>query len=319
MTLLHMLAFLAAIIPVHGTVLGPGANGTLIIRNDPVTKMVPARTRAYRVTPKLHVTPGVGIDGFLDRSVTPWRWYDAAIAAKFTPGLPEPDRVIPFDYGSHMPHTILIDQLGRPVDLASSFPGKVELISFVFTRCPDKDECPTVSNKFKYLQDHLDPNKFHLAIISLDPVYDSPAVLRAYGKQFGADPQRWSLLTGQPQQIQNLLNRFGISSMRVSDANFIHNDRVFLVNQEGAVADIVDTVGFAPDSMISEAKHTAGLVSSPLGRLELSLVASVVALCGGSQYSGVVLMETILFFVIAIASFAVLAWVARKMWVPPSP
>lgn len=315
MGFIHTLALLASIvIPVHGTALGTAADGTVIIRNDAVTGIVPVQTRAYRVKPRLALASGVGVDGFLDRSTTPWTWYDAKIAAKFTPGLPETGKVEPIDFGSHVPRTKLVDQRGQLVDLATSFPGKVELISFVFTRCPDKDECPTVSAKFAYLQQHLDPSKFHLVLITLDPVYDSSYVLASYGKQFGTNPQDWSLLTGQPQQIQHLLNRFGISSMRVSDANFIHNDKVFLVNQKGNVSDVVDTVGFAPNSMVAEAQHTAGLVSSPLGRLELSLIASVVALCGGSQYAGIVLLETILFLIIAACSFVALAWVARQLW-----
>ncbi|MGZ3529426.1 MAG: SCO family protein [Vulcanimicrobiaceae bacterium] len=311
----HAIALLASIvIPIHGTALGTAGNGTVVIRNDSVTGIVPAQTRAYRVKPKLNLASGVGVDGFLDRSTTPWTWYDAKVAAKFTPGLPEAGKVEPIDFGSRIPQTQLVNQRGQLVDLATSFPGKVQLISFVFTRCPDKDECPAVSAKFAYLQQHLDPHKFHLVLVTLDPVYDSPVVLARYGAQFGANPDAWSLLTGQPQQIQHLLNRFGISSMRVSDANFIHNDKVFLVNQKGNVSDVVDTVGFAPDSMAAEAKHTAGLVSSPLGRLELSLIASVVALCGGSQYAGIVLLETVLFLIIAAFSFVALAWVARQLW-----
>ncbi|MGH8163969.1 MAG: SCO family protein [Rhodanobacteraceae bacterium] len=314
MNLLHTVALLAAIVPIHGTVLGTAANGSVIIRNDPVTGMVPALTRPYRVEPHLALRPGTGVDGFLDRSTHPWRWYDAAIAAPFAPGLPDPGRVSAIDYGSRVPSTKLVDQNGRLVDLASSFPGKVQLISFIFTRCPDKDECPLVTSKFGYVSRHLDPRRFHLVLVSLDPVYDSPAVLKAYAKGFSADRRAWSLVTGQPAQIAHLLDRFGISSMRVSDANFIHNDKVFLVDQKGAVADVVDTVGWSPDAMIAQARHTAGLVSSPLGRLELAMVASVVALCGGSQFAGVVLLETILFLIIATASFVTLSWVARKFW-----
>ncbi|MBV9270427.1 MAG: hypothetical protein JO165_04990, partial [Candidatus Eremiobacteraeota bacterium] len=104
------------------------------------------------------------------------------------------------------------------------------------------------------------------------------------------------------------------SSLRVSDDNFLHSDKVFLADQTGRVADVVQTVTFSPDSLIAEARHIAGMRSSPLGRLELALVASVVALCGGSQYAGVVLLETVLFVVIAALAFVLLGWVARQLW-----
>lgn len=314
--MLHVLLSLVALlaVPVHGVALGPGPNHTTIVRTDAVTGMVAAQTRAFRISPQLQLPPGTGVDAFLDRSKEPWRLYDAAIAAKFVPGLPQSGTSFPFDLGSTLPHTKLVDQDGKLVDLASDFRGKVLLISFVFTRCPDKDECPLVTSKFAAMQRSLDARHFHLFEITLDPVYDSPAVLRAYAQQYGADAAKFSIVTGQPHDIQQLLDRFGISSLRVSDANFIHNDKVFIVGQNGKIAQIVQTVGFSPDGMVAQVRHLAGMASNPFGRMQLALVASVIALCGGSQLAGVVALETVLFLVIAAASFATLAWVARKIF-----
>jgi protein SCO1 len=303
----------AQVIPVHGVALAEGPHGTTVVRLDAVTNMVRGQTRAVRIDPALALPPGTGVDAFLDRSKEPWRLYDATVAGPFIPGLPDKGKVISIDLGSTLPHTKLVDQNGRLVDLATDFRGKVVLLSFVFTRCPDKDECPTVSAKFAALQKLLDPQRFHLIEMSLDPVYDSPAVLQAYGRQFGAGPG-WSILTGQPHEITHLLNSFGISSLRVSDENFVHNDKVFLTAPDGKVADIVQTLGFSPDGLAAQAKHLHGMTSSTLGRLQLALVADVAALCGGSEFAGVVLLETLLFIFIAIVSFTTLAWVARKIW-----
>lgn len=312
--MLALLAFLLTILPVHGTALGPAPGGSTIVRLDPVTATVPAQTRAVRISPALALPPGTGVDGFLDRSHSPWRIYDANVAAKFTPGLPETGKVVPIDLGTPLPHTQLVDQNGQLVDLASSYPGKVVVVSFIFTRCPDKDECPTVSAKFAQMQRLLDPALFHLVEISLDPVYDSPAVLHTYARQFGANAAAWSIVTAQPHEVTHLLDRFGISSLRTSDATFVHNDKVFLTSPNGKVAEIVQTVGFSPEGLASEARHLHGMSSSTLGRLKLSLIASVAALCGGSQFTGVVLLETVLFLFIAVVSFATLAWVARKIF-----
>jgi protein SCO1/2 len=276
--------------------------------------MVPSQTRAFSITPKIQLPTGTGIDAYLDRSQSPWRLYDASVAAKFVPGLPETGKVFPIDYGSQLPHTKLVDQTAGPVDLAADFRGKVILTSFIFTRCPDKDECPAVSAKFAALQQRLDPRRFHLVEISLDPVYDSPWVIHQYAQQFGARAQSWSIVTGQQHEIQHLLDRFGISSLRVSDANFIHNDKVFVTTPDGKIADIVQGVAFSPDELAAQAQHLAGMSSNPFGRLKLALVAGAVALCGGSQFAGVVLLETVLFLIIAVISFFTLGWVARKMW-----
>jgi protein SCO1/2 len=279
--------------------------------------MVPAQTRAFRVTPPMQLPSGTGIDGFLDTTASPWRLYDASVAARFVPGLPDSGIGFPIDLGSRLPHTKLVDQDGHLVDLASAFSGKVTLISFVFTRCPDKDECPAVSAKFAYMQQHLDAAHFHLIEVTLDPVYDSPYVLHAYAQQFGARAGSWSILTGQPHEIKRLLDRFGISSLRVSDANFIHNDKVFVIAQDGKVAQIVQTVGFDPGALVAQVRHLAGMSSNIFGRIQLALVAGAAALCGGSQFAGVVLLETILFLLIAAASFTTLAFVARHIFSGP--
>lgn len=304
----------ARVVPVHGTALGPGPSGTVIVRMDSVTGMLAPQTRAFRISPPLLLKPGTGIDAFLDRSTTPWRLYDTAVAARFEPGLPETGKVFPIDYGSQLPHTKLVDQTGHAVDLASDFRGKLLLVSFIFTRCPDKDECPLVSAKFGALQQRLDPSHFHLVEITLDPVYDSPFVLRQYAAEFGAKPQAWSIVTGQQHEIQHLLDRFGISSLRVSDAKFIHNDKLFVTAADGKVAAIDQGVAFDPDSVAAQARHLAGMSSNPLGRLKLAIIAGAVALCGGSQFAGIVLLETVLFLIIAVISLVTLGWVARKIW-----
>src|SRR5690348_13189604 len=96
--LLSLLALLA--VPVHGVALGPGPDRTTIVRTDAVTGMVPAQTRAFRISPKMQLPPGTGVDAFLDRSSNPWRLYDASVAAKFVPGLPESGTSFPIDLGS---------------------------------------------------------------------------------------------------------------------------------------------------------------------------------------------------------------------------
>lgn len=305
-------ALFSTIIPVHGTVLAVTSKNTAVIRNDAVTGMLPSTTRIYRIEPPIELNAGVGIDGFVDRSTRPWRWYDAAIAGRFVPGLPLTGKVKPLDAGAYLPHTQLVDQNGKFFDLASSLRGKVSLVSFIFTRC--KDECPVISAKFAALQRQLDPAHFHLVEVTIDPVYDSPSVLARYARQFGASSAAWSIVTGQPHEVANLLDRFGISSLRAEKGNLIHNDRLFLSAPDGRITQVVQTAGFTPDSMAAQAKHLAGMVSNPFGRFQLWLIASVTALCGGNQFAGIVALETTLFFVIAVVSFVLLSWVARRLW-----
>ena len=294
-----LLALVAALVPMHGVVLATDA-GYAIVRNDPIPQTLAASTHRYRLAPRIALKAGVGVDAFLDRSTQPWTLREAVVAAPFSPGMPDAGRVIPVDVGRPLPAANLIDQDGQRVALNRAFLGKVVLLSFIFTRCPDKDLCPLISSKYATLQSQLDPRKFALVEITLDPPYDSPNVLRQYGAVYGAKAKNWKLLTGQGSAIQHLLNQFGIDSLRVSSSNFIHNDKLFLVTPQGKIAYVIQTAGWDPQGVIAQARSIAGMASNPFERLKLSMLADVVALCGGSQFAGIVFLEIMLFVVVVL-------------------
>ncbi len=308
------LAFALALFPMHGVVLGTMPGDRVVIRNGAVPLMLPQGDRVYRLAPKIAVRRNVGIDGYVDRSTSPWTLRSPMVAAPFSPGLPETGRVIAVDVGSPLPHTELVDQDGRRLLLDQAFRGKVLLLSFVFTRCPDATLCPAISGKFAYMQSHLDPAKFAIAEISLDPQYDSPAILRRYGATYGANPKIWSLLTGTGSSIQRVLDQFGINSLRISSNNFLHNDKLFLITPQGRVAYVVDTAGWDPAGVMAEARSIAGMESNPFERAKLSLLAGVVAMCGGSQYAGIVFLELGLVLIITVLVAYALWRVARVLW-----
>jgi protein SCO1 len=307
-------ALLAAVLPVHGVVLQTFTNGTAIVRTDPVTRTLPAQTRRYRLSPRSTFAPGTSIDALLDASSRTPALLEPVAAAAFAPGLPEAGRVVPVRLADPLPAAELVDQDGRIVQLASAFRGKTLLLSFVFTRCPDRTLCPAISGKFAYLQARLDPRRFALAEITLDPQYDSPAVLREYGAIYDARPAVWTLLTGTGSTIKHVLDEFRISSMRVSSENFLHEDRLFIVTPDGRIADIVETGGWDPQGVLAQAREVSGLSSNPFERFKLALVADVAALCGGSESAGVTLLELSLFTIITIVSLTALWFVSRVLW-----
>ena len=305
---------LAALIPVHGLVLAVEPNGTAIVRTDAVPQMLVAQTRQYRLAPRAPLAAGAGVDAFLDASTQPWTLRDAVAAGPFVPGLPDKGRVVAIDAGSPLPQAHLVDQDGNEVDLAHAFAGKTLLLSFIFTRCPDRTLCPAISGKFAYLQSHLDPSRFALVEITLDPPYDSPRVLDEYGAAFGARLPMWRLLTGRGETIVRLLDAFGIDSLRVSTSNFIHNDKLFIVTPTGRIADVVTTAAWDPDAVVEQARAVGGMASNPFERFKLSLVADVAAICGGSQWAGIVVLELSLFAVITLFVSGALWLVARTLW-----
>ena len=309
-----LFAALLNAVPVHGVVLQRLPDQTAIVRTDAVIEMLPAQTRRYRLAPSRSFVSGTAIDGLLDRSTVPPTLRNPIAAAAFAPGLPDRARALPVTIGGRLPAAALVDQDGRVLPLASHFREKTLLLSFMFTRCPDRTLCPAISGKFAYLQQHLDAKRFALAEITLDPQYDSPEVLRRYGATFGARPEAWVLLTGTGSTIQRLLDAFNISSMRVSSSNFLHDDRLFIVSPEGRVASVVQTADWDPQSVLAQARAVSGLASNPFERFKLALVAEAVALCGGSESSGIALLELTLFTLLTAVTFAALWLVGRVLW-----
>lgn len=312
--MIALLVALMTLVPVHGISISALRDGTEIVRTDAVPQIQPSTIARYRLVPAAHFATGTAFDALLDRSTTPPSLRDAVAARVFSPGLPDRAKAIPVDLGSTLPAARLVDQNDRIVDLSRAFAGKTLLLSFVFTRCPDPTLCPAISGKFAYMQSRLDPRRFALAEITLDPPYDSPAVLHSYGASYGARSERWSLLTGTGTTIQRLLDAFRISSMRLSSDNFLHDDKLFIVTPAGRVATIVQTGSWDPGEVIAQANAVAGTASNPFERLKLALIAEAVAVCGGSEFAGVALLELTLFLLLTVTSFAALWAVARLIW-----
>jgi protein SCO1/2 len=309
-----LFAALLNVIPVHGLVLQQMTDRTVIVRTDAVVDMLPAQTQRYRLAPMRLFAAGTAIDAILDRSTVPPTLRDPIAAGAFTPGLPDRARALPVKIGGRLPSATLVDQDGHALQLSSYFRGKTLLLSFIFTRCPDRTLCPAISGKFAYLQQHVDPRQFALAEITLDPQYDSPAVLRRYGLTYGARSQAWTLLTGTGSTIQRLLDAFNISSMRVSSNNFLHDDRLFIVAADGRVASIVETAGWDPKGVLAQARAVSGLASNPFERFKLALIAEAVTLCGGSESTGIALLELTLFTLLTAIALTALWVVGRVLW-----
>jgi hypothetical protein len=65
---------------------------------------------------------------------------------------------------------------------------------------------------------------------------------------------------------------------------------------------------------MAQAHAVAGIASNPFERLKLALVAEAVAVCGGSEFAGIALLELTLFLFLTVTSLAALWAVARLIW-----
>ena len=100
-----------------------------------------------------------------------------------------------------VPDFQLTNRDGRTVTL-KDLAGAPWVADFIFTRCPAS--CPMMTARLARFNRGLPSNlPVRLVSFSVDPKYDTPAVLQTYAQSFKA-PDRWLFLTGDGEQIYRL-------------------------------------------------------------------------------------------------------------------
>ena len=127
----------------------------------------------------------------------------------------------------------LVERSGRELT-GSDLRGRVWVADFIFTRCVGP--CPMMTTRMALLQEEIDP-EVGLISFTVDPAYDTPEVLSRYADQYGADPIRWSFLTGDEEQIYRLAReglQLTVEPEEESD-QVNHSTRFVLIDREGQI------------------------------------------------------------------------------------
>ena len=177
------------------------------------------------------------------------------------PGEPKP--------GDALPDFTLVNQDARPIRL-SQYKGKALALTFIYTRCPDPNQCSLMSVNFAAIDKELqkDPAllaKTHLLSITFDPDYDTPKVLRSYGaSQTGryADEkfQHWEFATGSRDQIKQIAQHFGVQYFKDSETGtekLIHSLRTAVIDRDGKLVKLYRGNEWKPADITNDLKSLA--------------------------------------------------------------
>jgi protein SCO1/2 len=115
------------------------------------------------------------------------------------------------------PNVTLRDQFDREVQFRRDFidDGRALIVNSMYTTC--RGTCPGTSSTLESLRKKLSPvfgNRLTLVSFTLEPVVDTPVVLRRYARDFGAGRERpelcdWRFVTGAPAAIEQLRRGLG--------------------------------------------------------------------------------------------------------------
>ncbi|QTQ35929.1 Copper chaperone SCO1/SenC family protein [Aromatoleum petrolei] len=141
-----------------------------------------------------------------------------------------------------LPAAVLEDQDGRVFGL-DDYRGRLLAVEFIYTRCTTI--CNSLGAAFKKIRDRVPADALGrdvaLLSISFDPEHDDPASLKAYGIRHDADGEHWRIVrVRDADQLQALLNAFGIVVIADRFGGFEHNAAIHLVGRDGRLAEIAD-------------------------------------------------------------------------------
>lgn len=147
----------------------------------------------------------------------------------------EPKKVMPFSF---------TNQDGKTIT-NKDYQGKVYLLEFFFSTCPTI--CPKMNKNLVDIQNTF-PNRsdFGIASFTINPEYDTQAVLKTYAENYGVTNPNWHFMTGDKVAIYNLANTgFNLYAAQVEGAEggFEHSGNFALIDKEGYIRSRTDAFG----------------------------------------------------------------------------
>jgi protein SCO1 len=155
------------------------------------------------------------------------------------------------------PEFTLTDQNGQRVSLGA-LRGKVVVITFIYTTCTDT--CPLLTAKMASLQGRLGSEfgpRIQFVSITVDPVRDTPAVLKRYAEDHGAQVAGWVFLTGTDSEIRAVAKHYGVYYRKTTAGDVDHTFLTSLVDQDGILRVQYMGVRFDPSELLRDVQALA--------------------------------------------------------------
>jgi protein SCO1/2 len=251
--------------PISGQILAVHSDrGEVTIRHDDIEGLMPAMTMTFPVAEAALIEgrePGDLVSGTLEVSESLGRI--VALEKTGTAPLPDTSNSVLMAaellaVGAAVPDAALIDQTDTRRSLSEWF-GAPTLVTFIYTRCPLPNFCPLMDRNFALIQDRIAADttlagRVRLISVTLDPDYDTPAVLSEHASTLGADPAVWTFLTGDRVTIDRVAARFGVGVMRDDgpEGPVTHNLRTALIDSDGKLAKVYSGNEWTPDQVVED-------------------------------------------------------------------
>jgi len=127
--------------------------------------------------------------------------------------------------------TLIDGPTGEAVSL-SALRGKVVVLTFLYTQCPDV--CPLTAEKLRDARDRVASGAADLALVavSVDPRNDTPEATRDFlrAHRLGGAMR---FLIGDGSTLGRVWAMYGIASLPAQSGSVEHNDAIYLIDKQG--------------------------------------------------------------------------------------
>ena len=144
----------------------------------------------------------------------------------------------------------VLDTSGKPLRLHDVLDGKLALMGFIYTHCPDVNGCPLASYVMKQVQKNLvaDPqlrDEVVLVSLSFDPELDTPGAMKEYSHHFKRKDFDWRFLTTASEaDLQPIIDGYGQFRAKYYNpdgsysGSMSHILRVYLIDRDKRIRNI---------------------------------------------------------------------------------
>ena len=135
------------------------------------------------------------------------------------------------------------------------FRGKVVILWFIYTRCPDV--CPLHSEVLASIQEQVNRTPMRELVqfitITTDPEHDTPELFRDYWPKHGLDPVNWTMLTSGPEEpsaTRQMAEQYGLKFTPMEDGYQMHGVVTHLIDKSGNLRARYHGLKFNPTNLI---------------------------------------------------------------------
>ncbi|MEC8243766.1 MAG: SCO family protein [Verrucomicrobiota bacterium] len=154
--------------------------------------------------------------------------------------------------GDQVPPFAMYDQDGEIIT-TDYLDGSVTILNFIFTRCSEPDMCPAATLKMKKLQELVEKTKIpyvKFLSITLDPLFDTPGVLKSYARGYNLEESNFRLGTAGKSVIDDLTRQFGIMRKKEPDTPLDHTMRTIVINSRRQIVYQVPGKGWSVEDFL---------------------------------------------------------------------